>query len=318
MTAPATDITVRPALLDDTAAISALFRARIGVWQRMDARGQVESLPYEALSLYERWTHGGPWMSVETGAVLLSRLLRGVGVALVAERGGEVMGYAEAYPGDEPPPFGAHLHIAQIISAGDDSATSDALLSHLATLAGQFSGRRLTVAVSGADDPALPLYEQHGFTALTQVQRYMLPARTGQSFYKALDHFASGVDQIRGWHMSIGRAENAAQHWETLWPRIWEVIPQLAARRTHRLRLTASGHEAFLCCVQQPYAARSADLYCWSPKPLTAQLLTAIRDWAHRENYRTLALIVSPETARILGTDAEADPYTRQTFALRV
>lgn len=49
--------------------ISALFRARIGVWQRLDETGRVEDMPYEALTLVERWLHGGAWMSIETGAI---------------------------------------------------------------------------------------------------------------------------------------------------------------------------------------------------------------------------------------------------------
>lgn len=311
------EITVRPALLDNTNAISALFRATISIWQRINPHGQVESLPYGELSVYERWTHGGAWMSVETGAVHLSRLLRGVGVALVALDGEKVVGYAEAYPSEEPAPFGGHLHLAHLITTPEHTdAASDGLIHHLLELAAHTTDRRLTVSLAGAADPDLPFYQRYGFDLLAQTQRYTLPARTGQSFYKVLDHFNSSVEQIKGWHMSLGRTESAGQHWEALWPRLWDIIPQLAARRTHRLHLNVSGHEAFLCCVQQQYNPRSADLYCWSPKPLSAQLITAIRDWAHRENYRTLALIVTPDTAKLLGADAEADPFIRQIYSV--
>lgn len=317
-----TTIIVRPALLDDTAAISSLFRAAISVWQRIDSRGRVESLPYESLTIYERWTHGGAWMSVETGAVLLSRLLRGIGVARVAVTPENiVVGYAEAYPGEEFAPFGGHLHLAQLVTVQEAeiaSAARDALITHLLELATTTASRRLTVSTSGENDPQTALYRQHGFAPLISAQRYTLPAKTGQSFYKVADYTASGVDQIKGWQMSIGRTESASQHWEALWPRLWEIIPEMNSRRTHRLHLTASGQEAFLCCQQQIYTPRAADLYCWSPKPLTAQLLTAIRDWAHRESYRTLALIVSPDTAKLLGAEAEADPYKRHIYAVTV
>lgn len=314
------EITVRSALLDDTAAISALFRAPISVWQRIDGRGHVESLPYEALSVYERWTHGGPWMSVETGAVLLSRLLRGIGVPLVAVTENQtVVGYAEAYPGDEPAPFGAHLHLGHLVTTEDremSAAARDALIRRLLEIASTMPGRRLTVTTTGENDPQTALYRAYGFERLTSAQRYTLPAKTGQSFYKALDYTASGVDQIAGWQMSIGRTESASQHWEVLWPRLWDIIPEMSKHHTHRLHLTASGQEAFLCCQQQIYTPRAADVYCWSPKALTAQLLTAIRDWAHREGYRTLALIVSPDTAKLLGPEAESDPFTRHIYSV--
>ena len=68
---------IRPALLDDTQAISQLFRARIDKWQRLTEQGQVEDLSYDELSIYERWLHGGAWMSIETGAIWLSHLLSG-------------------------------------------------------------------------------------------------------------------------------------------------------------------------------------------------------------------------------------------------
>ncbi|MEO1441159.1 MAG: hypothetical protein AAFV33_12220, partial [Chloroflexota bacterium] len=68
---PLVDFHIRQAQLDDAAAISELARSRVGVWQRMTG-GQVETVTYDALSIYERWLHGGPWMSVETGALQLS------------------------------------------------------------------------------------------------------------------------------------------------------------------------------------------------------------------------------------------------------
>src|SRR5512139_2051816 len=107
-----TTIHIREASLDDTQAISGLFRSRISAWQRLSAQGQVEDVPYDALTIYERWLHGGPWMSVETAALHLSHLLRGAGMPFVVESGGVVVAYAEAYHGVEPAPFGDHLHLA--------------------------------------------------------------------------------------------------------------------------------------------------------------------------------------------------------------
>ena len=100
---------VRPATLDDTAAISELHCAQIPVWQRLDENGRVQDVEREALSIYERWQHGGPWMSVETGALHLSHLLHGAGTPLVAEDEGVVVASAVLYEGHEPEPYGRHL-----------------------------------------------------------------------------------------------------------------------------------------------------------------------------------------------------------------
>jgi hypothetical protein len=304
---------IRQALLDDTQAIGSLFREQIPVWQRVNARGQVENIPYDRLTIYERWSHGGAWMSVETAAIHLSRLLRGAGLPFVAEVEGEVAAYAEVYPGDEPPPFGQHLHLAHLITRKDHPAAAQPLMRHLIEFALSTATGQLTVSLSKADEP---LYSDYRLELLATVQRYILPARTGQSFYKVNDHSNSNPAQIDGWLMPLGRSESARQHWETLWNTTWNIIPELQARRTHRLHINASGHEAFLCCQQQLFNPRSADLYCWSPKTLTPPLLTAVRDWAHRQEYRALAMIVSPETAKLLGAEAEADPFVRRIFAV--
>lgn len=320
-------ITVRPARLDDTRAISALFRAWISVWQRLTLRGQVETVSYDDLSLYERWSHGsathsGAWMSLETAAIHLSRLLRGAGLAYVAEAQGQVIGYAEVYAGDEPTPFGRHLHLAHLITVppsseqGSRDEVLDAVLKYLLTLARQTDSGHLTVSLTPNDEAAV-LYQDYILKPLTVVQRYTLSTRSGQGFYKINDSPGSSAAQIDGWAMPVGRTESSTQHWELLWTRVWDILPEIEARKTHRLYLSASGHEAFVCCQQHLYTPRHAEIFCWSPKTLTTQLLTALRDWAHRQEYRTLALVVTPEVAKVLGSDAEADPYTRQLYAIQ-
>ncbi|MCU0495916.1 MAG: hypothetical protein MUF87_01040 [Anaerolineae bacterium] len=291
----------RPARLDDTDPIARLFQARIPVWQRLTPQGQVESLPYAQLTLYQRWTHGGAWMSIETAAIHLSRLLRGTGLAWVAEQDGAIVGYVEAYPGSEPAPFGDHVHVVHRL--GESEITADLIREIY---------RQTQCLITASAIGALPPSTK----PIAQVQRYSLAAKTGQGFYKVNEHGNSNAAQIDGWMMTVGRSENATYHWEMLWNRVWEILPEIHQQRTHRLQISASGQEAFLCCQQQAYTPRNADIYLWSPKPLTGQLLTAIRDWAHREGYRTLLLTVNAEVAKVLGTEAELDPYICQSYML--
>src|SRR5688572_26029716 len=96
---------VRLATLQDTSAISHLFCARVGRWQRLDAQGRGEDVPYEALTLYERWSHGGPWLSIETAAIWLNQLLGGAAIPLVLEDDNGLIGYAELYANDESDPL---------------------------------------------------------------------------------------------------------------------------------------------------------------------------------------------------------------------
>lgn len=312
------DIHIRQARLDDTAAISILFRSHIPTWQRLNPQGQVEDVPYEALTIYERWLHGGAWMSVETGAIHLSHLLRGAGVPLVAEVDGRVEAYTALYPGVEPEPFGRNLGMDQP-TAHPDYAGADLESALLATACEQAEARkyrRVLVHVTLPEWKAF--YERHRLSERAMVRRYTLPARTGQGFYQTGEHLDPDPAQIQGWHMPIGCSASARQQWETIWPRTWDAIPEMRQRRTHRIQFNASGQEAFVCCQQQLYVERNADVYCWSPRPLTKQLLTAIRDWSHREGYRTLVMAVTDETAKTLGTEAEPDGFSLSVYGLDV
>lgn len=307
---------LRPANLDDTAAICALFCARVEKWQRMNTLGQVEDLPYESLNVYERWLHGGPWLSVETAAIWLSHLLRCGARPLVAAVRGRPAAYAELYPGHEPPPFGEYLHLAHIVAHPDYGGPElgDRLLQ---TLLEQAAPVRLTAACPAYDSEQSAFYLRHGLGPVERVQRCRIRAQTGQSFYRAVEDPDPAADKIRGWLMPVGRLTSGRSQWEMLWPALWHGVPQLLQQRTHRLHITAAAQEAYLCVQQQLYDPRSADVYCWTPKPLSSQLLVAVRDWAHREGYRTLVMTVNEQVAKLLGPEAEPDPYMQDVYISR-
>ncbi len=309
------DINIRPARLDDTHAISALFRARISTWQRLDMAGRVQDVPYDALTIYERWLHGGAWMSIEMAALHMGHLLLGAGVPMVAEVSGEVAGYVEAYHSIEPAPFGSNLSPAHLIVSErhEGDGLEDVLLNALITKAKALKCERLTAVVIGAD---APFYTRHNFKPLARVARYSLAARTGQIFYKANEHTDPNAAQINGWQMAVGRVTSSRYQWETLWTRTWEIIPEM--RRTYRLKFNAAGQDAYLAFQPQMYNARALDVYAWSQKPLSTQLLMSIRDWAHKENYRTLVLAVPEELAKTLGQEAEADGYSVEFYGVNV
>lgn len=300
---------IRQATLNDTGAISTLFRAGIGAWQRLNAQGRGEDVPYESLTIYERWLHGGPWMSIETSAIMLNHLLLGAGLPLVAVKNDQVIGYLEAYPQIEGEPFGAHLHIAHLLA--DDSATQDALLDGAIEAAKTRKLHQVTFDHM-LNEIASRRYEVKSLACL---RRYSLSARTGQVFYRAVDHPDATVSQIEGWSMPVGRLTSSRHQWETLWTSIWETMPEMKLHRMRRMHFS-SGQDAFIFCQQQLYDPRSADIHIWTLKGLAPSMITALRDWTHREGYRNLSLLVTESAAKALGTDAEADVYTLETFAI--
>jgi ribosomal protein S18 acetylase RimI-like enzyme len=311
---------VRMARLDDSVSITNLFQASIPVWQRLNAAGQVEDVGYAALSIYERWLYGGPWMSVETTALHLSHLLTGGGIPFVAERARVVVGYVEAYRGWEAEPFADHLHLSQLHRHPQetDSQVAEALIHAVKEAARLERVQRVTASCAANDSMTQALYTAQGFSAAQTVKRYSLPARSGQGFYRMTEHLDANPQQIKGWNMSIGRVESARQHWEMQWPPTFQAIPEIRERKQHRLHISASGQEAFIFAQQQLYVPRSVEFQIWSPKVATAQLMTALRDWSYRENYRTLVMIAPQEIAALLGTEAEADGYAASIFIARI
>jgi hypothetical protein len=308
-------VEVRLANLDDTGAISALFRARISVWQRLDPQGRVETVDYDALTLYQRWLHGGAWMSLETGAVFLNHLLLGAGIPLVAVSDGHVAAYAEAYHGLEPEPFGAHLYLAHLITNGMDAGLEDALLNEVTARARALKCRNVLISRAG-EDPVAVGTSRYKLATLSCLRRYSVPARTGQVFYRAVESLDADAKRIQGWAMPIGRFTSARHQWETLWPRTWDTLPEMRERKRNRLYFTAAGQEALIGFQQSLYDPRAAEVACWTPKGLTVQLLMSIRDWGHREGYRSLMLAIDEGVASTLGTDAEGDGYRMETCAL--
>jgi ribosomal protein S18 acetylase RimI-like enzyme len=309
--------TVRTATLDDTQAIGAVARARVGVWQRMDDAGQVQDIAYDTLTVYERWLHGGPWMSVETGALQLGRLLLGAGIPLVATDDGErVVGYAEVYSGREPAPYGQHLHIGALYTLPDDTDARDALVTAILQHGARMQAERVTANLAANDTATQTFYARHGLRQTDEIQRMTLTAKQGQVFYKAINHLSADPAHIDGWFMHVGRLGSARYQWETLWPPTWNTIPEVRERKTHRLSFTAAGNDAFVFIRQQLYMPRFADVFAWTPKPPTGQLITAIRDWAHREGYRKLVFPVVTSGVKTLGLDAEPDGYREVVLAV--
>lgn len=305
-------IEVRQAGLDDCAGITALFCAQIPRWQRVNAQGRVEDLPYEALTVYERWLHGGPWMSVETCAVLINHLLMGAGIPLVARSDGKVVGYVEAYHSIEPEPFGRVLHIAYLVA--NEVEVEQALMDGLNAQAKTLRCQHITVTRVGSTSA---YDERYTLTPISTLRRFNIPARQGQIFYQATEHTDTSAARINGWYMPIGRLTCSRQEWETLMPRLWETMPEIRKRQTARRYISASGQDALMFCREHLYDPRRADLSLWTPKPLTAQLVSAVRDWAHREGYRTLVMMVEDSAKEALGAEAEDDGYMQETCTLQ-
>ncbi len=309
---------VRQATIDDTQKIVDLFTARVTIWQRLNALGQVENLPYADLTIYERWLHGGAWMSLETGAIWLSHLLSGNGLAYVVDDHGRILAYAEAFYNRELTPLGTHLHVADL-QVAEGCADETHLLLADAILVDARAPGRLSVDYPAYDQDLSTYYRKYFGTAEeSRLTRYALHAQIGQSFYKSQDFDKIDASLIDGWALAVGRWTSPRALWESEWIEHWRGIPQIIERKKHRHYVNASGHEAFVCFHQQLYNERNAEVYCWSPRNLSTQLLVAIRDMGHRHGFRVLTLALPDFSAKLLPPDTTADPNEQVIATVKV
>ena len=310
---------VRRARLDDTAAISALLRSRIERWQRFTEAGAVEDCRYEDLRIAERWLHGGAWMSVETGAIHLSRLLTGAGLSLVAERNGRVVGYLEAFRSHEKEPFGEHWGISYLLGRGEKASSGQserALLEYLRDYAQRELPAR--VLITGTQPFEEGWYEANGFERVARARRFLMTAQGGRVFFRASAHPNEDPAQIDGWELAIGRVSSSRCQWERDWRQLWDALVEQGRLRVDRFRLSLAGHEALVCARQGAYHRQSVEIALWSMKPLSVQLVIALREWAFRQHYRELQLLIHEKDATLLDDSAEADGYHLDTHALKL
>ena len=93
-------VEVRVAKLEDAEEITQVHCSDIQKWYRKVDNEKIET-NYEDLDIVERWSHGGPWMSIETCSIQINHLLVNDQFPLVAELKGRIVGELELYIGKE-------------------------------------------------------------------------------------------------------------------------------------------------------------------------------------------------------------------------
>jgi len=308
-------ITVRQATLADAASITALHNANIPAWTRRDADGGASPAEYDELSLFERWLVGGPWSSVEMCAVHLANLLRGSdGIPLVAEIEGRVGAEAELFISREPEPFGLHINLSKLMvhPALDGEGLGSALLTYTRQIAEAIHAKRVTAA-RGEENAAL--LEHHRFQRAHVGQRLSIAAQAGRVFYKATELTTFNPAQIQGWHMPLGRYQNAREEWDRMPPGFWNSVPEIVEPESARLSITVTGQEAYALMQQDRYLPERVHVFLWTKRPMDKLLMMAIRDWAIRNDYRTLVTFVWDYVRPQLEVEAQPDGYSQVLYS---
>ncbi len=275
------DLVIRPAAPSDAAGITAVHCSHIARWRR---GGKGEDAAYESLSLYDRWLHGGPWMSVETCREHLRRWSR-FGLILVAERDGEVVGEAEFLENREPAPYGPSLHLSLLFvhAAHRQRGIGRALVEAGETLARERGCAALTTQ---PEREAEPFYAQVGFEPWLWLQEWQAPVRPTAP--PPADP-APAAPYPEGTVLRAGRYQCGRQAWEDLPPR----VPgrQLVWGRW-RLPLP-DGSTAWLGLRAQPLEPAQADGLVWTrPGADLEPALEALQTLAGHLGFAALDLLL--------------------------
>ncbi|HHH41179.1 MAG TPA: GNAT family N-acetyltransferase [Chloroflexi bacterium] len=302
------EVRVRPATLADAADITAVHCSHVETWRR---GGKGEPVPYEALSLYERWLHGGPWMSVETCAVHLNRWLRAGHPLLVAEVGGRVVGEAEFVVNPEPSPYGPALHLSLLFVHADHRGrgVGRALVEAGAELARE---RGCAVLTTQPEQPAEPFYRQVGFEPWLWLREWQAPAVEGEVLAESAHHTPYPVDA--GAVLRAGRYQCGRQAWD-------ELPFHLALAEHRRLRWgrwrvpLPDGGTAWLGLHAQPLEPSQADGFIWIPPGVDlGPLVEALQRLAARLGFAYVDLLLEEPEGRELASGRGFEPQKDLTL----
>lgn len=281
----ASELRIRPARLEDAAAITALH------WSTV-ARSPDEVGP----DILARWRFGGPWMAVESCAVHLNHLLRlPWGGVLVAEAGDEVIGEAEFYLSREAAPFGGlHLALLYVHRRWQRRGVGSALMAAVIERA---RAQGLAQITTQPEPEALSFYRRLGFRPWRVLHEMQAEAvwRT-MAEPRPLEAWEVPPPSLA---LRIGRYQCGPQEWDNLFPPLvlpgWSDLP----RRVVALRL--EGQPVVLALRRQVNDVAQADGFAWLPPAMPLRpAIEALQALAAAEGYAAVDLLLPAEAAEAL------------------
>jgi len=155
-----TKLDIRLATLDDVKGITDVHCSDIDKWFKIE-QGKKVAVPYDRLSIWERYEHGGPWMSIETCAIHLNYLLLAGQYPIVAEMEGRIIGELELYAGQEKGVLGktAFMDILEVHKNFRRRGVGRKLVDFANKIAEEMNCETLSV---WPDENAIPFYKKCG------------------------------------------------------------------------------------------------------------------------------------------------------------
>jgi len=295
---------IRPATLDDIVAITEVHKGDVSEWYHVSGETS-EPVPYESLSVFERYMAGGPWMSVETCAIHVNQLLLHDLPPIVAVLDGRVVGEAEFYIGDEGVPYGKCLDISVLYvhPEAQGRGIGGALLKYLIDRAERKECRCMTV-VPGPRG----FYQHFGFNDIYERPHLLVNARSFNLEYQIEEiDVETPFRLVSGIPMPIGRYTSSRQEWERH-KMITYHLPELAHCLHRRMRITTAQAEAIAILGQHSPFDEALVAHAWTANMPINDLISILRTECLASNYNQMRMLIDELIVR---TPLTCEPVER-------
>ena len=139
---------------------------------------------------------------------------------------------------------------------------------------------RRRVLITGTQPFEEGWYEANGFERVARARRFLMTAQGGRVFFRASAHPNEDPAQIDGWELAIGRVSSSRCQWE----RDWRAVVGMRWLSKDDCAWIAFGSRSpgmrrWFGARQGAYHRQSVEIALWSMKPLSVQLVIALREW---------------------------------------
>jgi ribosomal protein S18 acetylase RimI-like enzyme len=310
MSAP---LKLRHARLDDAGQICDINRSHIERWYRKIDAEQYE-VPYDSLSISERWGFGGPWMSIETCAIHLNNLLLKHQLPIVAQIGEELVGVMELFLGKEAAPLGNNMHIGLLyVKKGHTGkGVGRALVEKAFNLAAEHGCDTVTVASSQANET---FYEKCGFErSRAMIEIEVIPKESDVAI-KPLRAPLNVQSFARGKSMVIGRYQSSSYHLFELQDAC--ATPDFLSARRETVFAEVSGYPSLFAFVKYGVQPQTAEVYAWTEGTDTGDVISAALTLLHRDHVGYATLLLAMEDYTIIADTVDAAVKGPRTSLVR-
>jgi GNAT superfamily N-acetyltransferase len=264
--------------------------------------------PVKHLSIAERYSYGGPWMSVETCAIHLNNVLAWGHTPLVVEEGSRVVAETEFYIGRDVPPFGRTLDISVLyVHAEWQRRSAGSLLMEAMIDRARMAGCDRITVNTGPESQGF--YRRFGFAHALDLQVIRCDVAPMNSPSVCELYVPRAFEAQPGGALWIGRFLSPAQKWREIvdaFERREAILPQDAGRPAPvGISSTGKGFTGFLIPGWgNPARAR---VHCWAERP-TREMVSSLLAEARRAGYSEAHLLCHPEVVEMVADVCGAQP----------